>query len=182
MSVSSYQTNKEENCTQGSETSRYTWFCLHFSVVRRSLYTINIKDSCSFYMNQLYWDFSKHHINQTHLSKCFCWMSLYLKWVCNHGAASSSMAVYFGQREPARGQGCCCCCWVFSFRFFTLQTHPTLHHTGQRLMNRSSVWMDVWLACSVFWTWWTPTYEKQQETAGQHRLFARTINVQKYYI
>lgn len=45
------------------------------------------------------------------------------------------MAVYFGQRELARGQGCCCCCWDFSFRFFTLQTRPTLYHAGQRLMN-----------------------------------------------
>lgn len=70
-----------------------------------------------------------------------------------NGAGSSSTAVYFDHREPVRGQGCCCCCWLFSFRFFTLQTHPTMHHTGQRLMNRSSVWMNEWLACSVFWTW-----------------------------
>lgn len=63
-----------------------------------------------------------------------------------NGAASSSTAVYFGQREPVRGQGCCCCCWLFSFRFFTLQTHLTLHHTGQRLMNRLSEWMNDWRA------------------------------------
>lgn len=74
-----------------------------------------------------------------------------------NGAASSSTAVYFGQREPARGQGCCCCCWFSSFRFFTLQTHLTLHCTGQRLMNWSTVWMNDWLACSVFWTWMLTT-------------------------
>lgn len=38
----------------------------------------------------------------------------------------------------------------FHSAFSTLQTHPALHHTEQRLMNWSTIWMNDSAACSEY--------------------------------